>query len=81
VVAADLPAIPYSNAPSYQRETHTYEYSRLIMEADERKYTAIGGAKSASINVNNCNLTERYCADRLSIADLMTADAHPTATR
>jgi hypothetical protein len=51
------------------------------MEADERKYTAIGGAKSASIKVNNCNLTERYCADRLSIADLMTADAHPTATR
>jgi hypothetical protein len=24
VVAADLPARPYSNAPSYQRETHTY---------------------------------------------------------
>jgi opacity protein-like surface antigen len=25
-VAADLPVIPYSEVPSYGRETHTYEY-------------------------------------------------------
>lgn len=25
-VAADLPVAPYSQAPIYQRETHTYEY-------------------------------------------------------
>ena len=25
-VAADLPVTPYSQAPGYQRETHTYEY-------------------------------------------------------
>ena len=25
-IAADLPVAPYGQAPSYQRETHTYEY-------------------------------------------------------
>jgi hypothetical protein len=25
-VASDLPVTPYSNVPSYERETHTYEY-------------------------------------------------------